>query len=48
VQTPAGFAVELGWGHRRLDDTHEPTVYPVGTPVDVWGGNIQSSEFELG
>ena len=48
VQTPGGFAVELGWGHRRLDDTHEPTVYPVGTPVDVWGGNIQSSEFELG
>jgi len=48
VQTPGGFAVELGWGHRRLDDTHEPIVYPVGTPVDVWGGNIQSSEFELG
>jgi len=48
VQTPGGFAVELGWGHRRLDDTHEPIVYPAGTPVDVWGGNIQSSEFELG
>ena len=22
VQTPGGFAVEFGWGHRRLDSTH--------------------------
>ena len=49
VQTPAGFAIELGWGHRRLDDaTHEPIVYPPGTPVDIWGGDVQSPEFELG
>ena len=48
VQTPGGFAVEFGWGHRRLDDSHEPIVYPVGTPVDIWGGDIQSPEFELG
>ena len=49
VQTPGGFAVEFGWGHRRLDDaTHEPIVYPSGTPVDVWGGEVQSAEFELG
>jgi 2,3-dihydroxy-p-cumate/2,3-dihydroxybenzoate 3,4-dioxygenase len=48
VQTPGGFAVELGWGHRRLDDTHEPIVYPPGTPIDIWGGDVQSPEFELG
>ena len=49
VQTPGGFAVEFGWGHRRLDDaTHQPIVYPAGSPVDLWGGDIQSSEFELG
>jgi hypothetical protein len=48
VQTLGGFAVELGWGHRRLDDSHEPIVYPIGTPVDIWGGDIQSPEFELG
>jgi 2,3-dihydroxy-p-cumate/2,3-dihydroxybenzoate 3,4-dioxygenase len=49
AQTPGGFAVEFGWGHRRLDDaTHEPVVYPVGSPVDIWGGDIQSPEFELG
>jgi 3,4-dihydroxy-9,10-secoandrosta-1,3,5(10)-triene-9,17-dione 4,5-dioxygenase len=49
VQTPGGFAVEFGWGHRRLDDAaHQPIVYPAGTPVDVWGGDIQSAEFELG
>jgi 2,3-dihydroxybiphenyl 1,2-dioxygenase len=49
VQTPGGFAVEFGWGHRRLDDaTHQPIVYPIGSPVDVWGGDIQSPEFELG
>jgi hypothetical protein len=49
AQTPGGFAVEFGWSHRRLDDaTHEPVVYPMGSPVDVWGGEIQSSEFELG
>jgi 2,3-dihydroxybiphenyl 1,2-dioxygenase len=49
VQTPGGFAVEFGWGHRRLDDaTHQPIVYPAGTPVDIWGGDIQSPEFELG
>jgi 2,3-dihydroxybiphenyl 1,2-dioxygenase len=49
VQTPAGFAVEFGWGHRRLDDaSHQPIVYPSGTPVDIWGGDIQSPEFELG
>jgi len=49
VQTPAGFAVEFGWGHRRLDETtHEPIIYPIGSPVDIWGGDIQSPEFELG
>lgn len=49
VQTPGGFAVEFGWGHRRLDDaTHQPIVYPVGSPVDIWGGDIQSPEFEIG
>jgi 2,3-dihydroxybiphenyl 1,2-dioxygenase len=49
VQTPGGFAVEFGWGHRRLDDTtHQPVVYPAGSPIDVWGGDIQSPEFELG
>jgi 2,3-dihydroxybiphenyl 1,2-dioxygenase len=48
VQTPGGFAVELGWGHRRLDDSHQPIVYPVGTPVDLWGGDVQSPDFELG
>ena len=48
VQTPGGFAVEFGWGHRRLDVAHQPIVYPVGTPVDIWGGDIQSPEFELG
>jgi 2,3-dihydroxy-p-cumate/2,3-dihydroxybenzoate 3,4-dioxygenase len=48
VQTPGGFAVEFGWGHRRLDPTHEPIVYPSGSPVDIWGGDIQSPEFELG
>lgn len=49
AQTPGGFAVELGWGHRRLDDaTHRPIIYPPGTPVDIWGGDVQSPEFELG
>jgi 2,3-dihydroxybiphenyl 1,2-dioxygenase len=49
VQTPGGFAVELGWGHRRVDDaTHQPMIYPIGTPVDVWGGTVQAPEFELG
>ena len=49
VQTPGGFAVEFGWGHRRLDDaTHQPVVYPPGSPIDIWGGDIQSPEFELG
>ena len=49
VQTPGGFAVEFGWGHRRLDDaTHQPIVYPIGSPVDIWGGDIQSPDFELG
>ena len=49
AQTPGGFAVEFGWGQRRLDDaTHEPVIYPIGSPVDIWGGDIQSSEFELG
>jgi len=49
VQTPGGFAVEFGWGHRRLDDAlHQPVVYPPGSPIDVWGGDIQSPEFELG
>lgn len=48
TQTPGGFAVELGWGHRRLDAMHQPVVYPIGSPVDIWGGDIQSPEFELG
>lgn len=49
VQTPGGFAVEFGWGHRRLDDAaHQPIIYPPGSPIDVWGGDVQSPEFELG
>lgn len=49
VPTPGGFAVEFGYGHRRLDDAiHQPVVYPPGTPVDVWGGEVQSEEFVLG
>ncbi len=49
VPTPGGFAIEFGWGHRRLDDArHQPTIYPTGTPVDVWGGEVQSEEFVLG
>ncbi|MBI3328468.1 MAG: VOC family protein [Nitrospinae bacterium] len=49
VPTPGGFAIEFGWGHRRLDDArHQPTIFPVGTPVDVWGGEVQSEEFVLG
>jgi 2,3-dihydroxybiphenyl 1,2-dioxygenase len=48
AQTPGGFAVEFGWGQRRLDAMHQPVVYPPGTPVDIWGGDIQSPEFELG
>lgn len=49
VQTPGGFAIEFGYGHRRLDDAvHQPVIYPPGTPVDVWGGNVQSEEFVLG
>jgi len=48
AQTPAGFAVEFGWGHRRLDGDHQPVIYPAGSPVDIWGGDIQSPEFELG
>jgi 2,3-dihydroxybiphenyl 1,2-dioxygenase len=49
VQTSGGFAVEFGWGHRRLDDAnHHPVVYPIGTPIDVWGGEVRSPEFELG
>ena len=49
TQTPGGFAVEFGWGHRRLDEaTYQPVVFPRGTPVDIWGGDVQSAEFELG
>ncbi|MGE3537732.1 MAG: VOC family protein [Candidatus Tectimicrobiota bacterium] len=49
VPTPGGFALEYGWGHRRLDDAiHQPVIYPPGTPIDVWGGDIQSAEFQLG
>jgi 2,3-dihydroxybiphenyl 1,2-dioxygenase len=48
VQTPGGFAVEFGWGQRRLDDAHQAIEYPVGSPIDMWGGDIQSPEFELG
>jgi len=48
LQTPGGFAVEFGWGHRRLDPAHRPLVFPAGTPVDVWGGDIQSAEFSVG
>ena len=48
VQTPAGFAVEFGRGHPRLDDAaYQPMVYPSATPVDLCGGDVQSSEFEL-
>jgi 2,3-dihydroxybiphenyl 1,2-dioxygenase len=49
LPTPAGFAIEFGYGHRRLDDAiHQPVVYPPGTPADVWGGEIQSEELVLG
>jgi 2,3-dihydroxybiphenyl 1,2-dioxygenase len=48
VQTPGGFAVEFGWGQRRLDDSHQAIEYPVGSPIDMWGGDIQNPEFELG
>jgi len=48
VQTPGGFAVEFGWGQRRLDDAHQAIEYPVGSPIDMWGVDIQSPEFELG
>lgn len=49
VPTPGGFAIEFGYGHRRLDDTiHQPVIYPPGTPVDVWGGDVQSEEFVIG
>ena len=49
VPTPGGFAIEFGYGHRRLDDArHQPIIYPIGTPVDVWGGGVQSEEFVLG
>ena len=30
------------------DDAHQPIEYPVGSPIDMWGGDIQSPEFELG
>ena len=34
MQTPGGFAVEFGWGHRRLDDaTHQAVVYPRAVPL---------------
>ncbi|MDX2167172.1 MAG: VOC family protein [Deltaproteobacteria bacterium] len=49
VQTPGGFALEFGYGHRRVNDaTHQPVIFPAGTPVDVWGGDVQSPEFILG
>ncbi|MBI4242379.1 MAG: VOC family protein [Candidatus Rokubacteria bacterium] len=49
LQTPGGFAIEFGYGHRRLDDAiHQPVIYPPGTPGDVWGGQVQSAEFVLG
>ena len=48
VQTPGGFAVEFGWGHRRLDDaTHQPIVYPSGTPVDIWAGTSKARNSSL-
>lgn len=49
VPTPAGFALEFGYGHRRVNDaTHQPVVFPIGTPVDIWGGDVQSPQFVLG
>jgi 2,3-dihydroxybiphenyl 1,2-dioxygenase len=49
LPTPGGFAIEFGYGHRRLDDAlHQPVIYPAGTPVDIWGGDIRSPEFTLG
>ena len=49
VQTPGGFAVEFGWGHRRLDDaTHAPVVYPIGSPVDIWGAISRVLNSRLG
>ena len=49
VQTPGGFAIEFGHGHRRLNDAmHQPVIYPAGTPVDIWGGDVQSPEFTIG
>jgi hypothetical protein len=42
-------ADEFGYGHRRVNDAmHQPVIYPAGTPVDIWGGDIQSPEFILG
>jgi 3,4-dihydroxy-9,10-secoandrosta-1,3,5(10)-triene-9,17-dione 4,5-dioxygenase len=49
VPTPGGFALEFGYGHRRVDDAaHQPVIFPSGTPVDVWGGDVQSPQFLLG
>lgn len=49
TQTPGGFAIEFGYGHRRLNDAmHQPVIYPAGTPVDIWGGDVQSPEFTIG
>jgi hypothetical protein len=43
AQTPGRFAVEFGRGHRRLDDaTHQPIIYPSGTPVDVWAATSKA------
>ncbi len=49
VQTPGGFAIEFGFGHRRIDEeSYEPKLFPPGTPVDVWGGDVQSAQFVIG
>ena len=33
----------------RLNDAmHQPVIFPAGTPVDIWGGDVQSPEFTIG
>jgi len=48
IQTPFGFAVEYGWGHRRIDDaTHRVVSYSAAEGIDLWGGKPRET-FELG
>ena len=48
IQTPFGFAIEYGWGHRRIDDaTHQVVTYSAHEAIDLWGGGPRET-FELG